>query len=175
MAKVTNLALGLLCLLISCAASAQIPGPGPSNKGITELTGDCTAGPGAGSQVITCSKLSGAVLGSITLPTISSGFGTTPTAPLSTTSNGTYGFEITVGTGGTAATGVVGMPTITGIHGWACAINDKTTISASVQETKITAETLGPPSTITVGNFSDLAVATPWVAGDKLEFQCTPR
>lgn len=79
-------------------------------------------------------------LASNTPPTISSGFGTGPSV---TASNGTWTFRINVGTGGTASSGVIGLPAAT--TGWNCQVTDITTNSASVFITKQTASTTTSP------------------------------
>jgi hypothetical protein len=57
-----------------------------------------------------------------TAPTISSGFGTSPSIP---SANGTASFTVNVGTGGIATSGVLTMPAAT--HGWSCMFSDQTT------------------------------------------------
>jgi len=93
-------------------------------------------------------------------PTISSGFGSTPSI---VGSNGTGSFEVNVGTGGTASSGVIGLPTAP--TGWSCQCTDITTNSTSVFVTK---QTASATTSCTVGNFSDAAAATAWTASDKL-------
>lgn len=108
---------------------------------------------------------SGNVVIAATLPPIASGFGTGATI----SGVSTAGFQITVGTGGTASTGTLTMPS-TPANRWGCVANDVTTTSASVFLTKQT----GTPSTtaVTLTNFSNAAVATPWTAGDLIEVEC---
>jgi hypothetical protein len=95
-----------------------------------------------------------------TAPTISSGFGTSPSI---VASNGSLGFEVNVGTGGSATSGVIGLPTAT--NGWNCRCDDITTASATVFVTK---QTASATTTCTVGNFNTSGVAAAWVASDKL-------
>lgn len=128
------------------------------------------------SQVITINRVSGVVnmtngeavggrlLCSATAPTISSGFGTSPSI---VASNGTCSFQINVGTGGSATSGVIGLPTAT--TGWVCAVTDITTESTTVFFTKQTASST---TTATVGNFNTSAAAAAWVASDKLNVSC---
>ncbi len=97
---------------------------------------------------------------SATAPTISSGFGTTPSIA---TNNGTGAFSLNVGTGGTATSGVIGLPTAT--NGWNVYCEDITTFSTTVFRTRQTASTT---TTATVGNFNSSAVAAAWVASDIL-------
>lgn len=98
-----------------------------------------------------------------TAPTISSGFaasGTTISA-----SNGTAAFTITIGTT-PGSTGVIGLPSAT--HGWAVHCDDITTQSTSVSQTQQTAVST---NSATLTQYSDVHVATAWVAGDVLVCQ----
>lgn len=95
-----------------------------------------------------------------TAPTISSGFGV---GAAIVASNGTGAFQINVGTGGTANSGVIGLPTAT--TGWVCKCDDITTQTATVTRTTQTASTT---ASCTVVNYSDLTVLSAWVASDKL-------
>lgn len=104
------------------------------------------------------------VLFSATAPTISSGFGTGATVPAN---NGTAVFTINVGTGGIASTGVLTMPAAAA--GWACHVNNLTSISATVTLTKVTATTT---TSVTIGNYTDVSAAGPWNASDVLQLQC---
>jgi hypothetical protein len=104
------------------------------------------------------------LLESSTAPTISSGFGTSPSI---TFNNGTAAFRINVGTGGAATSGVIGLPAAA--NGWNCYAADITTNSASVFLTKQTASTT---STATIGNFNTSAVATAWTASNILAVSC---
>jgi hypothetical protein len=99
-----------------------------------------------------------------TAPTISSGFGSSPSV---TGSNGTAAFRINVGTGGTASSGVIGLPAAA--NGWNCYPTDITTTSTNVFMTKQTASTT---TTATLGNFNTSAVATAWAASDILAVSC---
>lgn len=98
-----------------------------------------------------------------TAPTISSGFGTSPSIA---SSNGTAAFTVNVGTGGVATSGVIGLPTAT--NGWVCRCDDITTASATVFLTK---QTASATTTCTVGNFNTAGAAAAWVASDILH--CT--
>jgi hypothetical protein len=100
------------------------------------------------------------VLTSATAPTISSGFGTSPSI---VNNNGTATFTINVGTGGTATSGVIGLPAAT--NGWRVTCDDLTTQSASVFITKQTASST---TTATVTQFNTSGVATAWAASDIL-------
>jgi hypothetical protein len=99
-----------------------------------------------------------------TAPTIGSGFGSSPSI---VASNGTAAFTLNVGTGGSATSGVVTMPTAA--HGWACQVTDITTKSAAVAQTLETATTA---TSVTVGDYSDTMGSNPWAASDVLQFVC---
>jgi hypothetical protein len=94
-------------------------------------------------------------------PTISSGFGTSPSVP---SNNGSSAFRINVGTGGTATTGVIAMPTAT--TGWNVFCSDITTQNATVARTQQIGA--GTSTTVTIGNFTDLGAAGAWAASDIL-------
>jgi hypothetical protein len=99
-----------------------------------------------------------------TAPTISSGFGTTPSI---SANNGTFAFRVNVGTGGTATSGVVGLPAAT--TGWNCKATDITTNSSTVYQTKQTASST---TTATFGNFNTAGAAAAWAASDILAVEC---
>jgi len=100
-------------------------------------------------------------------PTISSGFGTSPSV---TVSNGTADFRINVGTGGTAVAGVIGLPTAA--NGWDCDCEDRTTFSTTVFKCRQTGEST---STATIGNFNSSAASAAWVASDLIAVKCHAR
>jgi hypothetical protein len=106
----------------------------------------------------------GTLLVSHTAPTISSGFGTSPSI---VASNGTASFQINVGTGGVATTGVIGLPTAT--TGWVCTCEDVTTQNTTVARTRQTG--LGTTTTCPIGDFTSADVAGAWAASDKLVCQ----
>jgi hypothetical protein len=97
-------------------------------------------------------------------PTISSGFGTGASIAAN---NGASAFQVNVGTGGTAFSGVVGMPVAT--NGWSCSVADITTSSTSVFLTK---QTGSATNSVTVANYNTAGATTAWVASDKLNFLC---
>jgi hypothetical protein len=107
------------------------------------------------------------LLESATAPTIASGFGTSPSV---TVNNGTANFRINVGTGGTASSGVIGLPTA--VNGWDCDCEDRTTFSTTVFKCRQTADTA---TSATVGSFSSSAGSTPWAASDILAVSCRAR
>ena len=96
----------------------------------------------------------GTPLFSPTAPTISSGFGTSPSI---VSSNGSITFRINVGTGGVATSGVVGLPTAP--SGWNCIVQDMTNNTATRQTA----------STTTTATFT---AAAAWAASDILVAQC---
>ncbi len=87
-------------------------------------------------------------------PTIASGFGTSPSI---VNSNGTAVFEVNVGTGGSATSGVLTMPTAT--TGWSCQVTDMNT-------NIVTRETAFTTASIT------FTAASAWTASDKLLINC---
>jgi hypothetical protein len=89
-----------------------------------------------------------------TAPTISSGFGTSPSIVFS---NGSAVFQINVGTGGVATSGVLGLPTAT--NGWGCLVQDMNT-------NIVTRATAFTTTSVT------LTAASAWTASDKLTVQC---
>lgn len=107
---------------------------------------------------------SGHLLISGTAPTISSGFGTSPSIA---NQNGTAAFTINVGTGGSATSGVIGLPTAN--TGWSCQPTDITTTSSTVFMTKQTASSA---TSATIGNFNDTGTAAAWTASDVLSVSC---
>lgn len=97
-------------------------------------------------------------------PAVSSGFGTSPTI---TNANGPTVFTLTIGTGGTATSGVLALPTAT--NGWFCKADDMTTNSATVFVTKQTANTA---ASATLANYNTSGAQAAWVAGDQLIVSC---
>lgn len=87
-------------------------------------------------------------------PSISSGFGTSPSI---LQKSGPQQFEVNVGTGGTATSGVIGLPPAP--NGWSCQAVDMST-------NIVTRETAFTGSTIT------LTAASAWTASDKLLVNC---
>lgn len=90
-----------------------------------------------------------------TNPTISSGFGTSPSV---VSPNGTATFRVNVGTGGAATSGVVAM-NVTANAGWNCQVSDITNATA-------TRQTADSTTTVTVTG------AAAWTASDILLFTC---
>lgn len=123
------------------------------NTGISSIAGYRLGGAGA----------SGTLAISATAPTISSGFGTTPSV---TANNGTAAFRINVGTGGTATNGVVGLPTAA--NGWNCFASDITT-PATGHTIKQTATST---TSVTLTNYNNAGTATAWTASDIIIVNC---
>jgi hypothetical protein len=154
-------------------------GTGAAEWGICHAVSSsfCIRRPGAGINDLVIDRTSGLIkmlnygpvnlMVSSTAPTISSGFGTSPSVA---SNNGTAAFTINVGTGGSATSGVIGLPTAT--NGWVCHAQDLTTNSATVFVTKQTASST---TTATIGNFNTSGAAAAWVASDILHISCSAR
>lgn len=125
----------------------------PTNS--LDVTGDINATTGY--------RVNGTLAVSATAPTISSGFGTTPSV---TANNGTAAFRINVGTGGTATNGVVGLPTAA--NGWNCFASDITT-PATGHTIKQTATST---TSVTLTNYNNAGTATAWTASDIIIVNC---
>jgi hypothetical protein len=103
------------------------------------------------------------LLSSPTAPTISSGFGTSPSV---THNNGTASFSINVGTGGSATSGVVGLPTAS--NAWACSAADTGTTPTGQTEQTATSTT-----TATLTNYSrTTGLAAAWTASEIIQISC---
>jgi hypothetical protein len=89
-----------------------------------------------------------------TPPSISSGFGTSPSI---VNYNGSAAFELNVGSQGTALSGVIGMPTAA--NGWSCQVND--------MGITMTRESSYTPDTVT------LTANAPWPENDHLLLSCS--
>lgn len=141
-----------------CITSGTIAGSSITNTPISGNTGSFTTLTATSGVYVTN------LLCSSQAPTISSGFGASAVV---VTNNGTCAFEVNVGTGGTAASGVIGLPTA--IHAWACDANDETTTSPTVFLTKQTTSTA---SSVTVTNYAQSGVSAAWNASDVLHIRC---
>jgi hypothetical protein len=97
-------------------------------------------------------------------PTLLSGFGENPSL---IAANGTGAFRINVGTGGTATTGVIGLPVAT--TGWNCFATDITTRNATVDLTKQIAST---QTSATMGDFTNQGSPGAWAPSDVLAVSC---
>ena len=115
----------------------------------------------------TSSSGAGVLADSATAPTISSGFGTSPTVAAN---NGTIAFTVNVGTGGLASSGVVGMPTAT--TGWICSAANRTARAANRADQQ-TVQTATSTTSVTVQNQTiSTGAALAWTASDVLVLQC---
>jgi len=101
----------------------------------------------------------------VAAPTISSGFGTSPTVP---NANGSSAFVINVGTGGAATAGVIGLSAAA--TGWNCNITD---ITAAVNHTGLrTWQTASTTTTATIESQNSAGAATAWATGSLLRVSC---
>jgi hypothetical protein len=101
-----------------------------------------------------------------TTPTISSGFGTSPSV---TVSNGATAFRVNVGTGGTASAGVIGVPTAS--VGWNCAVGNLTAHAGNRADD--TVQTASTATTVSVQNQTkSTGAAVAWTASDIVTLQC---
>lgn len=106
----------------------------------------------------------GKLAASVTAPTIASGFGTSPSV---TTSNGTASFQINVGTGGTASSGVVTMPAAT--TGWSCVVSP----AAAPQAAAIMYSAPTSTTSITITNYTlTTGAALAWTASTVIAVNC---
>ena len=122
---------------------------------------DCPTGTGSISGWI---NVGNAYVASTTAPTVSSGFGATPSIPVGTSS---HNFTVNVGTGGSATSGVISL-SHSAPNGWICHAED-TTNSASFVEGIVPTSV----STITITNYSRTAgTAIAWTASDVLAVSC---
>jgi hypothetical protein len=100
-------------------------------------------------------------------PTISSGFGTSPSIA---NNNGSGAFQVNVGTGGVATSGVISTP-ITATTGWICAVNNLT--AALGNRADNTVQTASSTTTITIQNQTkSTGAAVAWTASDIVNLLC---
>lgn len=92
------------------------------------------------------------------------GLGTSPTFNWG---NGTFDFDVSVGTSPAAATWTITLPTAA--HGWACDASDITTTSTS---NFITKQVGGTTTTAVMESFTDVAVAGTYTAADHIRGKC---
>lgn len=101
-------------------------------------------------------------------PTISSGFGTSPSV---SGSNGSATFRVNVGTGGTATNGVIAM-NATATTGWNCAVNNLT--ASAGHRADNTQQTASSTTTVTIENQTkSTGAAVAWTASDSIVLTCT--
>jgi len=103
-------------------------------------------------------NIANSIIGYSQLPAIASGFGTSPAIA----GDGTFAFTITVGTGGSASSGVLTFPAAP--NGWIVFCTDLT--SPATNRTVMTAT---GTTSVTLTNYNTTTgVATAWTAGDVL-------
>jgi hypothetical protein len=100
------------------------------------------------------------------LPTISSGFG--GGARIVVHTNGAANFEINVGKGGAAASGVITMP-FPYSRGWTCDARD-----ISNPASALTRQSASSPTTVTFTNYNNAGRTIAWSTGDILKITCAP-
>jgi hypothetical protein len=101
-------------------------------------------------------------------PVILSGF--MATAPSIVASNGVQAFEINVGTGTAASSGVLTMPWAAAT-GWVCTVNNLT--AAAAHRADNTRQTVSTTTTVTLENqTTSTGAAVNWTASDKLRLHC---
>lgn len=126
--------------------------------------GTGAAGSVAGTLAATNYRVASKLSVSGTAPTISSGFGTSPTVP---TNNGTAAFTINVGTGGTASSGVVAMPAAT--TGWLCTVSP----TGAPQAAAIMYSAPTSTTSITITNYTlTTGAALAWTASTVIGVKC---
>lgn len=155
---------------LTTANNVLIVGRGVGNTVLTTGSGIVLIGSGLTTVTTPASgttnwlNIENAIRASTTAPTVSSGFGTSPTIPAGTTS---AGFQVNVGTGGAASSGVIAFATAAP-NGWACHAVDGTNAA--------TANTVATPTsttTMTLTNYSRTTGAlTAWAASDVLTVAC---
>lgn len=104
------------------------------------------------------------LLASSTAPTIGSCGGGTPSI---SANNGTGAFRVTVGSA--TNTCVINLPAAT--TGWNCFADNVTTNSTGTYTTKMVPGT-GSGTSVSLGNYSDVAVLTNWATSDVLAVSC---
>lgn len=101
-----------------------------------------------------------------TAPTVASGFGTSPTI---SASNGAAVVLVNVGTGGSATSGVLTMPTAS--TGWVCTANNITAAAAHVAYN--TRQTASSTTSVTIENqTTSTGAAVAWAASDIVRMIC---
>lgn len=162
--------------LCSGPACATVTFPGGSNFAVTLPANAGTIAETNLAQSWTAAQTIGAggsinaanLLISPTAPTIAAG-GCGGAAASIATNNGTAAFTVNVGTTPTSACTIT-MPAAT--TGWACSAVDVTTNSTSVFYQKQSPAGSQTTTQIVITNFSDVAVATAFVASDIVRVSC---
>lgn len=130
-----------------------------NSLGTVAVAAPLTASDGLTANTLAMTSL----LCSSAVPTVTSA-GTSPSV---SDNNGTCSFTVNVGTGGTATTVVLGLPSAA--TGWTCHGSDITTQSTSVFLLKQTATTA---NSATLVNYNTAGAATAFVASDHLRLSC---
>jgi len=108
-------------------------------------------------------SVAGHLLTSAAAPTISSGFGTSPSV---SHNNGTLSFSINVGTGGSATSGVIALPSAS--NAWSCWAAD-----TGATPTGQTEQTATGTATATLTNYSrTTGLAVAWTASEIIQVGC---
>lgn len=102
-----------------------------------------------------------------TAPTISAGFGTSPSV---TAHNGPTAFRVDIGGGGTATSGTIGLPAAD--NGWNCDVTNITATAANAGDAR-TVQTSSTTTTAVIENQAVVSgVALVWTASDILAVSC---
>lgn len=155
---------GALALTASGGGVATIQAPASVSSYTWLLPGADAAGvlasDGAGTLSFNTAIRKGA-------PTVSSGFGTSPSIAAN---NGPVAFTVNVGTGGIATAGVIGLPTAP--TGWNCWVSN-ITARAGARADQGTWQTASSTTSATVQNQTiSSGVALAWTASDILRVSC---
>lgn len=149
----------------ACVAASSITDSGSTIAATEQISasGGFTTGATVQAGLIS-NQTNGRAVFSGVAPTISSGFGGTPSI---VAVNGTGAFTVNVGTGGSASSGVIGMPTAT--TGWSCAVAP----NGAPQAAAVTYSTPTSTSSITLTNYTlTTGIALGWTASEVLQVSC---
>lgn len=149
------------------SASGTVSGAGFSNYLLTPpAIGSTTPNQGRFTSVFATTGYSLTNLVATTsAPAVASGFGTGAAVQ---NVNGTAAFLIHIGTGSTATSGTLTMPTAT--NGWMCDAADISGTNSASFYTKLTGQA---PTSVTLTNYNTSGVAAPWAAGDFVAVKCS--
>ena len=140
------------------AATTTVNGSLSTTAGITSTSNNASTYQASSAYFLSTKKFI-----SITAPTIASGFGTSPSVPVS---NGTVSFQINVGIGGTASSGVITMPAAT--TDWNCSV-----VNPIAGAGTFTQQSAATTTTVTFTNYTlATAVAVAWPASYVLRVNC---
>jgi hypothetical protein len=127
----------------------------------------------AGEEALMSRVMQGAINPNIAAPTISSGFGTSPSVASSSYDPRTQAatMRVNVGTGGTATNGVIGLPQQA--NGWNCHASNITASAAHRADN--TRHTASSTTSVTIENQTiSTGAAVAWTASDIVELSCSP-